>query len=122
MPDAICTNSLNSELVNAVPLFETISCGIPRVDRSAGIVSRKLVDGTILTSIHFECASTSTKNQLPHEWARVINLDHCHLGQIQGWEWGFTVCLTTFTFSARSESMPGHHTKLYARLYVHDIP
>lgn len=66
-----------------------------------------------------------------HEWSSMIN--------VQSWPrsfwpnpstkwsvwWGFTVCLTwltLFTFPSKSESMPGHQTKLHARLFIRDIP
>lgn len=67
--------SLNAALVNTEPLSKTISLGMPcvvNIDlRAVTVVD--LVDMVavlvILTSIHFEYASTTTRNMCPNRGA-----------------------------------------------------
>ena len=64
-----CTKSLNAALVNTEPLSETMSSGMPcvaNIDLRAVTVVDVVAVLVILTSIHLECASTTTRNMCPN--------------------------------------------------------
>ncbi len=131
MCDECLVNSLNSALAKPVSLSDTSCSGMPCVantDFSTEIVELADVDGTILASIHLECASTIIRRSFPFTgpawsmWTRAQGL----LGHSQGWIGDLAGVSSherhCFSLSSIDWSNPGHHTKLRARRFIRVIP
>ena len=127
-------NCANSSDVNCGPLSDTSCSGIPYAANSCrSILTVLVVEVQFISKTlgHFEWASTMTRNDLPKNGPANSIWTRCHgfVGQVHGCSGDFGGVFLCFWHSRQafatlsmSESMPGHHIKLRARVFMRELP